>query len=162
LSTLESHFLKASFCLHPDKFTLKNQEQKERSLLRMSFINQAYSTLKKQETKRAYLLSLKNVKYSFPPPFELVTKWFSIQEEDFNEMMLQDFQKEIENEKKKFILEIESKEKKYDSLMPSQEEEILLKSIAENIQHCSYLNSLAKEVHSFLLQGAHHANNHRH
>ena len=88
LSRLEKNYYLLSRALHPDRFTGASAAAKEHSLARMSFLNDAYRTLKDSEERRAYYLNLEKIaspsssaQASKPPmPPELAESWFDLQD----------------------------------------------------------------------------------
>jgi DnaJ-domain-containing protein 1 len=83
LGAVEKRFYQLSRFLHPDRFSSANVEAKVASMERMSFLNQAYQTLRNSERLRGYVLSLEGVKVldeSTNAPMELAEVWFGLQD----------------------------------------------------------------------------------
>ncbi len=91
VGALEKRFYELSRALHPDRFGQQREAQKQ-SLERMSWLNQAYSTLKNVDERRAYLLEVeglgiessqegaKSGASKVPMPMELAEAWFELQD----------------------------------------------------------------------------------
>jgi molecular chaperone HscB len=84
-AALEKRFYQVSRLLHPDRFTLKGPEAQRLSLERMSFVNQAYQTLKDPAVLRDLLLEAHGLKVSDQGargqvPMELAESWFELQD----------------------------------------------------------------------------------
>lgn len=86
---LEKRFYEISRALHPDRFIAADPESRRLSLERMSFVNDAYATLKSPERLREYLLETEG---ALKPdagsekaargqvPMELAEGWFELQD----------------------------------------------------------------------------------
>lgn len=91
LGAVEKRFYELSRALHPDRFTTLGPEAQKLSLDRMSFLNQAYSTLKSPEERRSYLLSQEGIAVTEKDasgqaqpsglPVELAEQWFDVQDQ---------------------------------------------------------------------------------
>ena len=89
---LERKFYELSKSMHPDRFTMASPEAMRESLVRMSELNDAYSTLKSPESLREYYLKLEGLDSSTerqsgaaggaggPIPMELAESWFELQD----------------------------------------------------------------------------------
>lgn len=152
LSELEKRFYRFSRELHPDRFTLAGAEAQGLSLKRMSFLNQAYSTLRDASILREYLLTLEGVqtgKGNERPglPMELAETWFEIQD-----LMTDDpaaaqekitsFEQSLDAFQKEIDLRLERLESDYDR-EPSRQH---LEEIFKEIQAGTYLNSLKSDL----------------
>ena len=61
MTVLESQFKNLQKMLHPDKYTTKSQEERDRSQHNSSVVNQAYQILRSPMERAAYLLKFHNV-----------------------------------------------------------------------------------------------------
>jgi Fe-S protein assembly co-chaperone HscB len=80
LSVLEKRFYELSREFHPDRFTTSGADAQRLSLEKMSFLNQAYRTLKDPVERREYLLKLEGVEGKSRAPIELAEAWFEVQD----------------------------------------------------------------------------------
>lgn len=90
LSRLQLRFYEASRALHPDRFTRSaNPQVQQASVERMSFLNQAWMTLKITSERRQYVLKLEGVlEYALDgkknPTFfgsmDIAEDWFELQD----------------------------------------------------------------------------------
>lgn len=153
-SALQARFYELSRALHPDRFSSGSSADAQRnSIERMSFLNQAYSTLKSQDLLRAYLLKMEGVESPIPEragsqiPLDLAEAWFDLQD-----VLAEDPQaaspkaKEFEVLLTRRIQEnealIQKLERDYDRApLPS-----LLQEMARELHTRSYLESLQKDV----------------
>ena len=78
---LEKRYYEATRALHPDRFTATGVAVRNRSLERMSWINQAYQALKQPDSLRQYLLESEGVPAPKAQiPAELAEDWFEIRD----------------------------------------------------------------------------------
>lgn len=82
---LEKEFYRLSRALHPDRFAQADTEARGRSLEWMSFVNQAYQTLKDPEKLTEYLLKGEGLLATgggrpTDIPMDLAEAWFELQE----------------------------------------------------------------------------------
>ncbi len=81
LAPLEKRFYALSRALHPDRFPGKGAVAVQRSVERMSLVNQAYRTLKDVGLRREALLALEGFPTSGGKmPMELAESWFDLQD----------------------------------------------------------------------------------
>jgi len=153
---LEKTFYDLSRALHPDRFTTAGSTAKNLSLSRMSFLNQAYGTLKKPELLRAYLLQLegfqvspenKGIASKMAIPISLAESWFEIQDLLTEDPLsagkrLTDFEGELAQLKQKSEDELLLLEKTYDANPARQ----ILEKLAQAIHTQSYLKSMERDV----------------
>jgi len=145
---LEKRFYRISRALHPDRFTGAGVEANHLSLKRMSFLNQAYGSLKDRARLREYLLECEGIVGEKPSiPAELAESWFEIQDllmEDPEVAVrkLADFEGELNRLKEATERRLCSLEKEYD-LQPAHH---LLEKLAKELQSQSYLKSIEKDV----------------
>jgi molecular chaperone HscB len=145
---LEKRFYNISRMLHPDRFTTFGSAAQDLSLKRMSFLNQAYGTLKNPNSLRDYLLELEGIKIRKPSvPSDLAESWFELQE-----LMLEDpvtAEKklvEFENELKTLKLSIQQKLAELEKAYDQEAVTSILEKIAQEVQTESYLNSLERDM----------------
>lgn len=150
---LEKKFYQVSRLLHPDRFTGAGLESKMISLERMSWVNQAYKTLRSSSALRDYLLKQEQVEVKAVIPAELAETWFDLQdwlsdgpEKDERSIRVSAFLQQLidagqEAEKQMALLE-----KQYDTL-PSRD---VLEKIARLAQERSYVQSLMNTVRGAL------------
>jgi len=88
---IQKRFYEISRALHPDRFASAPAHHRVQSMSRMSFLNQAYQTLKSPSALRDYILKFSGVrptlshleptkKNSGSMPMELAEAWFELQE----------------------------------------------------------------------------------
>jgi molecular chaperone HscB len=81
---LQKKFYEVSRALHPDRFTTSDDESKRHSLERMSYLNDAYRTLRNPRELRDYILTLHGFKSEEGArgqiPVELAEGWFDLQD----------------------------------------------------------------------------------
>jgi len=81
LAVLEKRFYRWSRALHPDRFATRAADLRERSLARMSLLNDAWQTLKNPDMRREHLLSLEGVQApKTSMPLDLAGEWFELQD----------------------------------------------------------------------------------
>ncbi len=157
LDSLEASFYRLSRVYHPDRFTASSLEAKAVSLQKMSFLNQAYSTLKSSLLLRDYLLRLEGVDMNAVKstlPVKMAETWFELQElamesEGSLEVLgekLSDFQVELVELQKATEENLKFLETQYDS----QQDRSILERLAGEVQVSNYLQSLAKAVPQLL------------
>jgi molecular chaperone HscB len=147
---LEKRFYELSRALHPDKFSNASAEAKNNSLERMSFVNQAYGTLKHPGQLRDYLLKIEGTPLSstkLTMPMELAEAWFEIQDlltEDAAGAVkrLADFEGELGRLQAEVERELNSLENKYDQTLAAP----VLAELSHKIQRQSYLKSMDRDV----------------
>ncbi len=153
---LEKRFYEISRLLHPDRFTTSHSDAMSLSLKRMSFLNQAYGTLKAPVRLREYFLTLEGIQVSSTGktvggkttmPIELAEAWFEIQDlwmdDPHNaQKKLIEFEIELNRLKRDAERNLISFEAEYD-LHPSSQ---ILERLAQEIQSQSYLKSIEKDV----------------
>ena len=149
---LQKRFYEVSRGLHPDRFSASGSADAVRlSQERMSFLNQAYSTLKDPELLRSYLIEKERGKSSKPSqsqmPLELAEAWFELQD-----LMTEDpeqardkaklFKAELNDLINDREDEIRALEAEYDRSFLQKE----LEAIAQLNDAGSYLRSLQRDV----------------
>lgn len=152
--SLEKTFFEISRALHPDRFASRGADAKTRSLERMSFLNEAYRTLKSPELLRDYLLELEGIEKpaskggkSATIPMELAESWFELQDsltEDPERArhMLAGFEAELNRLKDAETMKIVGLEKSYDESKSRPS----LTEIGKLVQSLSYLKSMERDV----------------
>lgn len=164
-SELEKQFYALSRALHPDRFSTASAEARTLSMERMSLVNQAYTTLKAPEKRRAYLLSLVIVPGQHSQdqhskgtmPVELAEDWFELQDlmaegsERSRPEVLQkvkEFGLRVQEMLDRMESEIRELEKKYDMSFSGDADAAssALEEIARRARTKSYLTSLLRDV----------------
>jgi molecular chaperone HscB len=157
---LQKRFYEVSRALHPDRFTTADSETKRISLDRMSFLNEAYRTLKTPAALRDYILQLHGLKAEAGArgqvPMALAEGWFDLQDsltEDPDQAAgkLLGFERELKDFRESTEKAIREGEDRYDQVVMNpgtaeEERAKILKSIAQHVQELSYLNSLDRDV----------------
>jgi molecular chaperone HscB len=154
-SVLQRHFYELSRTLHPDRFVGENERSRELSLERMSFLNEAYRTLKSPEELRDYILSLHLPKSSEATkgqiPVELAEGWFELQDiltegdSDQTTIRLGQFERELTDFHNQMNASLKETESLYDAAANGAREAIL-KKLSQDIQKASYLTSMKRDV----------------
>ena len=155
---LEKRFYELSRFLHPDRFTNLSssspaQDSRRLSLERMSFVNQAYTTLKNPESLREYFLAIEEVHLDgltsekAQIPMELAESWFDLQDaisESSEDLLpkIDSFERELLEKSEDIGAEILALETKFDESAAR----VHLLQIAKAIQSQSYLRSLHRDV----------------
>jgi hypothetical protein len=121
----------------------------------MSFLNQAYQTLKNPEALRDYLLSVEGV--SAPAkgqlPIELAEGWFELQDlmmedRDAARARMPAFEAELGGFLDRSEQNLLSLERSYDE-NPAQDKKEKLETLAREIQARQYLKSLERDIGRF-------------
>lgn len=156
---LEKNFYAVSRLLHPDRFTTAPLEAQRQSLERMSFLNEAYRTLRDPEARRLFVLRLEGV--STDPhassqfiPAELAEDWFDLQDQQIQEKaQIEQFELKLRSFKEKSAQNVAKIEEGLDSLFDGLAEHsqlasrsVLLQELLKAIHAQSYLKSLEKDV----------------
>jgi molecular chaperone HscB len=153
-SELEKRFYEFSRALHPDRFTGSGIQTKAISLERMSFLNQAYSTLKNPAALRDYLLKREGIlntqssqtQNKAQLPMELAEAWFEIQElmmeNELDSHRLEEFERDLAQAKADSESKIQTLEAEYD-LKPSHQ---TLEKLGQEIQLQNYFKSITSAV----------------
>jgi len=151
---LERRFYEISRALHPDRFSTAGADARMASLERMSFVNQAYSTLKTPARLREYFLTLHGFRAEAPVeasksqvPVELAEAWFEVQDalmEDPAEgqARLARFEAELQRRKQEGETELSRLERDYDAC-PRHE---VLEKLHHLIRSMSYIKSMERDV----------------
>lgn len=152
---LQKRFYEISRALHPDRFTTADSLQKQRSLERMSFLNDAYRTLRDPVALRDYVLELHGLKVDGARgqiPMELAEGWFELQDAIADDPAgaaerIRSFQNELSNYRARSDEKLKSLEAELDRLDRAEEayREGLAK-LSHAVQELSYLRSLARDV----------------
>jgi molecular chaperone HscB len=153
---LQKRFYEVSRALHPDRFTSSGEDAKRFSLERMSFLNDAYRTLKSPGELRDYILKLHGLKAEAGArgqiPMDLAEGWFELQDvlaEDPDQASekLKSFKIDLEKFRQDLRKKISEAELKLDSLNDSDAEyRTVLQDLSRTIQEESYLHSLGRDV----------------
>jgi molecular chaperone HscB len=153
---LEKRFYEISRALHPDRFSQSGPQAKLISLERMSFLNQAYTTLKNPDLLRSYLLEREGVelpKGQGPTgsALALAFEWFDVQDavmEDPAEApaKIQAFMSTITEGLSEQQRNLLSLERSYDENPSAPAARLILQQIAQGIHALSYLTSLQRDV----------------
>lgn len=156
--SLEKKFYQVSRLLHPDRFSTASAELKAFSLNRMSFLNEAYRTLKDPSLLRDYLLERngfgtagKSSSGMGNIPMELAEAWFEVQDvlaEDPLQAQgkLRNFEAELMTVERQVEQNIRALESAYDDAGSQGLSTQILEKIAKEVQKQSYLKSLQKDV----------------
>lgn len=141
LSALEKKFYEMSRALHPDRFISQGSEAQKEALEKMSLINQAYSTLKRRDSIRDYLLKLENISTPKSKPTPLAMEWFELQDEGDLTLVTQFESKVLKtrNEIEKSIFEAEK-------LFSQNQNRAQLEIISEQMQSLNTLQSLLNDI----------------
>jgi molecular chaperone HscB len=155
-AALQKRFYEVSRALHPDRFTASSVDVKRFSLDRMSFINDAYRTLRTPAELREYILELHGMKAEAGArgqiPMELAEGWFELQDAisenpESAEAQIGNFKNDLAEFKNKSESKMSDLEKKLDALenaSPAFRQG--LQDLSRAIQETSYLISLGRDV----------------
>jgi len=159
---LEKRFYEVSRTLHPDRFTHAGSEILQRSIQRMSFLNEAYRVLKSSAARRDYMLQLEGVQGSGSStgsssqpsklPMELAEAWFEIQDLMFEDQVaaqqkLGEFERELQTLKSSLDQRVEVLEKSYDAKADQGVyDQTLLLELQEELRRENYLKSMQRDV----------------
>ena len=129
----------------------------------MSFVNEAYRTLKNPEELREYVLNLHGLKADSGPkgqiPLELAESWFELQDAISDEPSqasekISAFKKELENLRAAAGGKIRALETELDMREPdSTEYREGLQKLARAVHEASYLASLGRDVERMAARG---------
>ena len=155
---VEGLFYRVSRALHPDRFAAQGQESWRRaSLERMSFLNEAFQTLKNREALRAYILKIEGLGASHPRPkaalpLELAESWFELQEAAF-ECSVEEFKERLSAFEKDLLARAEQVEhvargleQEYDQAEEAGSRRAVLEKLALRLQDLQYHRSLFRDV----------------
>jgi molecular chaperone HscB len=163
---LEKRFYRISRVLHPDRFSAPDKKAwKHLSLERMSFINQAYQTLKDPMALRNYLLEQEGIRVQESAsqrsssqlaqapsdlPLDIIETWFDLQEKlledpEGTQGLLTEFTKTLSLFKQDQQDQLASLEIAYDA---SSSREIL-ESIGKCVKISQYIHSIEKDLKRF-------------
>lgn len=149
---LERNFYAASRVLHPDRFTTSDPEAQRDSLERMSFLNEAYRTLRNPGELRLFILKREGVltqpTTSQSIPAELAEDWFDLQDE-LSKSKLEEFELKLRTFKESTGERIQRIEETLDqhfeaSGLPTPRE--LLQEMLKLIHIQAYLKSIERDV----------------
>lgn len=165
LNLAQSRFYEISRALHPDRFISSNPAQKTLSISRMSFLNQAFQTLKSRSLLRDYVLRLYGVREPQMPrgessqtkaqiPADVAEAWFELQELVFDDptaaaARLAEFKSLLTELKTQSEAQLSQLEVQFDSVeSKSASPEILgiLRKMDAELQKQNYFNSIEKDV----------------
>lgn len=160
---LQKRFYEISRALHPDRFTMSDASSKQISLERMSFVNEAYRTLKNPDELRDYVLKLHGLKADSGPkgqiPLELAESWFELQDAISDEPSqasekISAFKKQLENFQATSNGKIQALEAELDTQEPgSLTYREGLQKLARAVHESSYLASLKRDVERMAARG---------
>ncbi|MEK6578410.1 MAG: DnaJ domain-containing protein, partial [Bdellovibrionota bacterium] len=149
LDSLEKKFYAVSKILHPDRFTHRDADTQKRSLERMSFLNEAYRTLKNPTLLREYLLAHRGVPVSDPKavPTDFAESWFVIQDlvmdsPDEADLKLNEFMDRLKTRMAELDQKILTSEKVFDESGSVD----ALNQIGAVVPVLNYLKSLTRNV----------------
>lgn len=157
-AALEKRFYAISRTLHPDRFASEAlagasaSEDRRVSLERMSFVNQAYATLKDPAKRREYLLSLEGVIAPKQVPVDLAEAWFELQDEVMDgpgsaAALVEKFESRLAESKESTLGRIAALEKEYDAAKDRNETgREALQKVASETQLLGYFASLERDV----------------
>lgn len=148
--TLTKYYYELSRQFHPDR--VENGDEK------MSLINDAYETLKKEESRRDYIFTLflteEDRKKKSTLPLELAEEWFELKdlldEPSSNSYALIEFQKNLESRLAVNLSLMKESEKNFDHSDSDSDRKIILKKCFELLMTQNVLMSLKKEVDGYL------------
>ncbi len=149
---LQQRFYELSRMLHPDRFSKASAGFQELSLLRMSWINQAYTCLRNPTRFRDYLLKLEKIstRSQNTIPAELAEAWFELQEASAErpveseevQAQVKDFESQLTQARSEVQVEVRRLETAYDATQTR----VHLESLSNWTQRDQYLQSLEKTV----------------
>ena len=163
IALLEKTFYEVSRALHPDRFTHAGAEVMQRSIQRMSFVNEAYRTLKSQGLLRDYFLQRAGIRgpegsssslsaQNSKLPLEWAEMWFEIQDlmlEDRTraELKLKDFEGQLLDLQSSLNQKLQWIENQYDQKADQGiEDRSLLLELDEELKKENYLKSMQRDV----------------
>lgn len=146
LPELEKRFYRLAKTLHPDRFTNElDLAVKHLALEKMSFLNQAYQTLKSPDLRRDYLLEFFKVPTAQAAlPADLAEEWFDVQDEPGSPGFIR-FGEKLSEREKDLHLQIQNLEVEFDA----QGSQSTLAKISALIQDVAYLQSLGRDVKKY-------------
>lgn len=162
---LEKNFYAASRVLHPDRFTLAEPQFHQQSLERMSFLNEAYRTLRDPEALRGFILQFEGVLETQGSrqaiPAELAEDWFELQDQEQSILQIDAFEKRLRAYKEELSVKIKKIEENLDQLFELPESDVaghprhqeLLQGLQKIIHAQSYLKSMEKDVERLKMRG---------
>lgn len=155
---IQRRYYEASRALHPDRFATAGPAERELSLKRMSFVNEAYQTLKDPAALREYVLSRAglgakvsgNLRAAMPA--ELAEAWFEIQdlqaeEPELSRALVEDFQAKLKQLQARMTAEIQDLERKAES---ASFDAASLQALQLKVHERAYLLSLERDVQRLL------------
>jgi DnaJ-domain-containing protein 1 len=155
LNELQKRFYEVSRALHPDRFTTADEQSRKNSLDRMSFLNDAYRTLKTPVELRDYVLEHHGLKTDPATkgqiPMQLAESWFDLQDSlaedpDQAESKLLGFEKDLREFREGAEARIAASEKEFDLTVNNDLANNLLNKLGREIQELSYLKSMDRDV----------------
>ena len=163
LVLLEKTFYAVSRALHPDRFTHAGVELMQRSIQRMSFLNEAYRTLKSSALLRDYILQRAGIRApegnspssSSKPsqlPLEWAEVWFEIQDLMLEDpvsagLKLKDFEGQLVELQNALNQKLQWLERQYDQKADQGiEDRALLLELDEELKKENYLKSMRRDV----------------
>jgi molecular chaperone HscB len=155
LGELQKRFYEVSRALHPDRFTTADEQSRSNSLERMSYLNDAYRTLRAPAELRDYMLELHGLKADAATkgqiPTQLAESWFDLQDSliedpDQAEAKLAAFEQALREFRGGVESRISASEAQFDASPDASEGVEVLKKLARDIQELSYLKSMDRDV----------------
>ncbi len=161
---VQKRFYEISRAMHPDRFVSAQPHHRVESVNRMSFLNQAFQTLKSPVALRDYILKLYGLRDSATSlqgggqkrgsiPMEIAEAWFELQE-----IVLEDpiaarqkwveFDQELSDLKIRSEANLKALEKQFDLLPKETSPELLavLRQMDHELQNQNYFRSIEKDV----------------
>ena len=154
---LEKRFYELSRALHPDHFRTSDPETQRISMERMTFVNDAYRTLKNPSARRLYFLKIQGFlttpEKSTPRiPIELAETWFEVQDAlseapDQATAKLQNFEAELRTFRNQKLEKLAAIEEKIDALLANSSSiaDLAAQLISETSSD-TYLESLVQDI----------------
>ncbi len=161
---IEKRFYEISRALHPDRFVSAPAHHRAQSMSRMSFLNQAFQTLKNPTALRELMLSLYGVRTQMgilpshqqkkvPIPVEIAESWFELQElvvenPASSRPKVAEFEAELKNLRTQGEAHLKALETQFDRLPRELSPELLaiLSQIDAELQKQNYFRSIEKDV----------------
>ena len=146
---IEQRFFGISRLLHPDRFSTLGAEKKQASLERMSFLNDAYRTLRDPIALREYRLKLEGIVLpKAAAPAELAEAWFDVQDQmvenpEQGRSALAAFVAQLAEHRRQVDEQIQVAERESDA---APRDHAPLERLARAVQTQSYLLSMGRDV----------------
>lgn len=157
---LERRFYEISRALHPDRFSTASSAEKSASLERMSYLNQAYQTLKDPVLLRNYFLESEGLitregGASAKPqvPAEIAETWFELQDALMEDpaqarIKLKEFEGSLGELKERDEKAIAETEAELDRVLATgrNADKSLYERLSKQVHSQSYLKSMERDV----------------